>query len=296
MFSSSNGLSAADVAAVMNGNSCNNGGFGYGFGEGWWVIIILFALFGGFGRGFGGMGSYGGCNTGCGCQSAIATVADVQRGFDNQGVTNKLNGLENGLADGFYSMNSALMSGFNGVNTAIQNSAMNAMQNTNAIQQAIQADTVANMQNTNALATQLLLSLQIAAVRIGLVSSRSVMIWLLRAMRSRWLFPIRRRHSCRIRTTTIVLCMMRLSQIAWRICVLRMPICVARFRLSISLRVRQIRTPILSIPCVPARSPRMWSRTPSAAISRLLSSLCALLLVASNQNGHTRKGVTRCLS
>lgn len=154
MFSSSNGLSAADVAAVMNGNSCNNGGFGYGFGEGWWVIIILFALFGGFGRGFGGMGSYGGCNTGCGCQSAIATVADVQRGFDNQGVTNKLNGLENGLADGFYSMNSALMSGFNGVNTAIQNSAMNAMQNTNAIQQAIQADTVANMQNTNALATQ----------------------------------------------------------------------------------------------------------------------------------------------
>ena len=155
MFSSSNGLSAADVAAVMNGNSCNNGGFGYGFGEGWWVIIILFALFGGFGRSFGGMGSYGGCNTGCGCQSAIATVADVQRGFDNQGVTNKLNGLENGLADGFYSMNSALMSGFNGVNTAIQNSAMNAMQNTNAIQQAIQADTVANMQNTNALATQL---------------------------------------------------------------------------------------------------------------------------------------------
>lgn len=155
MFSSSNGLSAADVAAVMNGNSCNNNGFGYGFGEGWWVIIILFALFGGFGRGFGGMGSYGsGCNTGCGCQSAIATVADVQRGFDNQGVTNKLNGLENGLADGFYSMNSALMSGFNGVNNAIQNSVMNAMQNTNSIQQAIQADTVANMQNTNALATQ----------------------------------------------------------------------------------------------------------------------------------------------
>lgn len=155
MFSSSNGLSAADVAAVMNGNSCNNG-FGYGFGEGWWAIIILFALFGGFGRGFGGMGSYGGgCNTGCGCQSAIATVADVQRGFDNQGVTNKLNGLENGLADGFYSMNSALMSGFNAVNNAIQNSVMNAMQNTNSIQQAIQADTVANMQNTNALATQL---------------------------------------------------------------------------------------------------------------------------------------------
>ena len=153
MFSGSNGLSAADVAAVMNGNSCNGNGFGYGFGEGWWVIIILFALFGGFGRGFGGYGAGGSC--GCGCEGSVASVADVQRGFDNQGVTNKLNGLENGLADGFYSMNNSMLTGFNGVQSAIQNSAMNAMQNTFTLQQAIQSDTVANMQNTNALATQL---------------------------------------------------------------------------------------------------------------------------------------------
>ena len=155
MFSGSNGLSAADVAAVMNGNSCNGNGFGYGFGEGWWVIIILFALFGGFGRGFGGYGAGGSCGSGCGCEGSVASVADVQRGFDNQGVTNKLNGLENGLADGFYSMNNSMLTGFNGVQNAIQNSAMNAMQNTFTLQQAIQSDTVANMQNTNALATQL---------------------------------------------------------------------------------------------------------------------------------------------
>lgn len=155
MFSGSNGLSAADVAAVMNGNSCNGNGFGYGFGEGWWVIIILFALFGGFGRGFGGYGAGGSCGSGCGCEGSVASVADVQRGFDNQGVTNKLNGLENGLADGFYSMNNSMLTGFNGVQSAIQNSAMNAMQNTFTLQQAIQSDTVANMQNTNALATQL---------------------------------------------------------------------------------------------------------------------------------------------
>lgn len=150
MFNSSNGLSAADVAAVMGSNSCNNSGFGYGFGEGWWVIIILMALFGGFG--YGGAGMRGG--NGCGCEAAVATVGDIQRGFDNQGVTNKLNGLENGLADGFYSMNNSMLTGFNGVQSAIQNSAMNAMQNTFTLQQAIQADTVANMQNTNALATQ----------------------------------------------------------------------------------------------------------------------------------------------
>ena len=132
-----------------------NGIGGYGFGEGWWVIIILMALFGGFGYGgfgYGGAGMRGG--NGCGCEAAVATVGDIQRGFDNQGVTNKLNGLENGLADGFYAMNNSMLTGFNGVQSAIQNSAMNAMQNTFTLQQAIQADTVANMQNTNALATQ----------------------------------------------------------------------------------------------------------------------------------------------
>lgn len=156
----SNGLSAADVAAVVRNNDgcCSNGGYGmmngmggYGFGEGWWVIIILMALFGGFG--YGGAGMRGG--NGCGCEAAVATVGDIQRGFDNQGVTNKLNGLENGLADGFYTMNNSMLTGFNGVQSAIQNSAMNAMQNTFTLQQAIQSDTVANMQNTNALATQL---------------------------------------------------------------------------------------------------------------------------------------------
>ena len=49
----------------------------------------------------------------------------------------------------------SMLTGFNGVQSAIQNSAMNAMQNTFTLQQAIQSDTVANMQNTNALATQL---------------------------------------------------------------------------------------------------------------------------------------------
>ena len=161
----SNGLSAADVAAVVRNNDgcCNYGGYGmmngmggYGFGECWWVIIILMALFGGFGYGgfgYGGAGMRGG--NGCGCEAAVATVGDIQRGFDNQGVTNKLNGLENGLADGFYSMNNSMLTGFNGVQSAIQNSTMNAMQNTFTLQQAIQSDTVANMQNTNALATQL---------------------------------------------------------------------------------------------------------------------------------------------
>ena len=161
----SNGLSAADVAAVVRNNDgcCNNGGYGmmngiggYGFGEGWWVIIILMALFGGFGRnGIGGGYGYGcGCNP-CGCEAAVATVGDIQRGFDNQGVTNKLNGLENGLCDGFYAMNTAVLNSTNQLQTAIQQSTVANLQNTYALQNTIQQDTIANMQNTNALSRQL---------------------------------------------------------------------------------------------------------------------------------------------
>lgn len=93
MFGGSSAPSIADIAAVTGGgNNGWNNGWG---GDGWWVLIILFALFGGWGRG-GAFGGNGG--SGCGCDGACATVGDIQRGFDNQGVTNKLNGLEQGLS------------------------------------------------------------------------------------------------------------------------------------------------------------------------------------------------------
>lgn len=88
----SNTPSIADIAAVTGNNSGGGGGWGNN-GDGWWVLIILFALFGGWGR-----GGYGSGTSGAGCDGACATVGDVQRGFDNQGVTNKLNGLEQGLS------------------------------------------------------------------------------------------------------------------------------------------------------------------------------------------------------
>ena len=73
---------------------------------------------------------------------------EIQRGFDNQAVISKLDGLSNGLCDGFYAMNNSMLTGFNGINT-------NIMQTGYGIQQAINADTVANMQNTNALQSQI---------------------------------------------------------------------------------------------------------------------------------------------
>ena len=142
MFGGSGAPSLADIAAVTDNNrNCNDG---FGGGNGWWVLIILFAIFGGWGRGGYGCG-YGNGDSGGGF---AATQADIQRGFDTQSIIDKLNGINSGLCDGFYAMNTSMLNGFNNNNMAI-------LQGNFGLQQAINADTVANMQNTNALQTQL---------------------------------------------------------------------------------------------------------------------------------------------
>ena len=88
MFGSS-APSVADIAAVTG----NNDGWGGGYGGGWWALIILFALFGGWGRG----GAFGN-NGGCGCDGACATVGDIERGFNNQSTQQRFNGLDQGLS------------------------------------------------------------------------------------------------------------------------------------------------------------------------------------------------------
>lgn len=133
MFNTGNCPSVPIVANLdgNNGNSWNDGSW-------LWFLIVVFAIFGGWGNGFGGFG--GGANGGVG--------SEIQRGFDNQAVISKLDGISNGLCDGFYAMNNSMLTGFNGINT-------NIMQTGYGIQQAVNADTVANMQNTNALQAQL---------------------------------------------------------------------------------------------------------------------------------------------
>lgn len=134
MFNS-NGVSLADIAAVTGNNRNNDGMWGDGA---WWIVILLI-----FGWGNNGWGGFGGNGNGAGY-----TDAAIQRGFDNQAVISKLDGISNGLCDGFYAMNNSMLTGFNGINT-------NIMQTGYGIQQAVNADTVANMQNTNALQSQI---------------------------------------------------------------------------------------------------------------------------------------------
>lgn len=108
-------LSAADIAAVTRNNDCNNGMFGNDWA---WIIILL--LFGYGGRGFGGFGGgFGGGGIPCGTP---ATQADLAAGFNNSAVLAGLNDIKLGQANainynnqGFNGLNTAILSGFNGV-------------------------------------------------------------------------------------------------------------------------------------------------------------------------------------
>lgn len=126
MFMNSAMPSVADIAAVTRNNDGNGDGD-------WWVLIILLALFGGFGNG-----------NGWGNGGNQFAEAQLQRGFDNQSVMNKLNGIEQGLCSLGYDN----LAQINGVNT-------NIMQTGFGLQQAINNLAVAGMQNQNALSTQL---------------------------------------------------------------------------------------------------------------------------------------------
>lgn len=137
MFETNNSPFTMPVIPAAGNGYGNNGAFGDG---GWlWFIVVIFAIFGGWGgNGWGGNGS----------NSSYYTDSALQRGFDTQTIIGKLDGINNGLCDGFYAVNNGILTGFNGVNT-------NILQTGYGIQQAINADTVAGMQNANALQAQL---------------------------------------------------------------------------------------------------------------------------------------------
>ena len=126
-----NGVSLADIAAVTGNNRNNDGLWGDGA---WWIVILLIFGWGGFGgNGWGGNGAGNGY-----------TDAAIQRGFDNQAVVSKLDGINNGICSLGYDQ----LAQMNGINT-------NILQTGFGIQQAINADTVSGMQNTNAIQSTL---------------------------------------------------------------------------------------------------------------------------------------------
>lgn len=99
-----------------------NGSRGYGYGDGtfggcgggWFIwIILIFFIFGG--------GMWNNNRNDDGFLSAT-----MQRGFDNGTVVSKLDGITNGLCDGFYAQNTTMLNGFNGTNMAIKDAQYSA--------------------------------------------------------------------------------------------------------------------------------------------------------------------------
>lgn len=82
-------MTPADIAAVTNNGGGN--GFGWGGDNGWWLILLfLFAFNGGWGTGFGGGGVM-----------PYAVNNDVQRGFDQSALMSGINGLSTAVCNGF---------------------------------------------------------------------------------------------------------------------------------------------------------------------------------------------------
>ena len=128
MFNSSNGFTMPVVPA---GYSCgNNGGFG-GFGDDWLALIVILALFGGYGNGGFGFGGFGGGSRGC--VEPCATQADVRAAVDQQTLISKLDQQTYGLADSTYALNNTITSGFHGVDNAICNLGYNVQSGFNSL-------------------------------------------------------------------------------------------------------------------------------------------------------------------
>lgn len=97
------------VAPAYAGGNCMNG---FGCGDGWWVILFLFALMGN--NGFGGWGGNGEVLPYLWNQNTADTV---NARFDAAGISNQVSGLQN-----------SVVSGFADAEVANCNRAMNAMQ------------------------------------------------------------------------------------------------------------------------------------------------------------------------
>lgn len=108
------------MTGFLAGQDSNGRGDGMFGGDGSWIVlIILFALFGGNGFGFGGnRGGNGDC----------ATQADLCNSFNFNNLENGVARIGQGICDSTYALNTSIMNGFHGVDNAICNLGYQAQQ------------------------------------------------------------------------------------------------------------------------------------------------------------------------
>lgn len=157
MLNSNYTPSLADIAAVTNGNET------FGGNNGWWILIILFALFGGWGNGGFQTGNGGGAFNNYVLSSDFAslqrqidtTTSDIKSGITalGNGVSSlgydqlqQMNGINNNIANLGYQLQQCCCENKQAIAQLRYDEATNTCAITNAINQATQSI----MQNDNA--------------------------------------------------------------------------------------------------------------------------------------------------
>ena len=95
------GYSLADIAAATGNDNRNGSGWG---DDAWW-IILLFLFVGNNGWNNGGGGG--------------TVREEISYGFDMNGIENGIRGIQQGLCDGFYAMNTGMLNGFSGLQSTL---------------------------------------------------------------------------------------------------------------------------------------------------------------------------------
>lgn len=151
MVDSTNGMSAADVAAVV-GNNRNNGDGIFGGEGGYLLLFLVLLLSGGLWGGNGMMGGYGMGMGGFGMWNMgmapyfynSQTQNEVARGFDNSAInaaltaiSSAVNGIGTQLCNGFAGVNQTVSNGFANAEIAANTRQLAGMQQAFAAQTAI---------------------------------------------------------------------------------------------------------------------------------------------------------------
>ena len=116
-------LTSSEMSAADIAAVTGNDGFGNGNGA-WWIILFLFALgWGGYGYGNGG---------------GNGVDAYMQRGFDQTAVMSGINGLTSAVANGFANAEVSRCNGQTNILQAMNNNQMNTIQGMNTLAMGLQ--------------------------------------------------------------------------------------------------------------------------------------------------------------